>query len=60
MVYGIPSNPLITKQQSYFYRTYYFRIHISTSLPSALLDYFDRFKSFVGQLKGALFSAINA
>ena len=38
MVYGIPSNLFITKQQSSF----------GYSFPSALLEYLDLFKPFVG------------
>ena len=45
MVYGIPSYLFVTKQQS---SIYWFWIYILTSFPSALLEYLDLFKPFVG------------
>ena len=42
MVFGIPSNLFVTKQQSRFW------IYILNSFPSALLEYLDLFKPFVG------------
>ena len=43
MVYGIPSNLFVTNLF-----IYWFWIYILTSFPSALLEYLDLFKPFVG------------
>ena len=63
MVYGIPTNFLVTKQQIcfivYTYLLFCGSSYISTSLPSTLLEYLNRFKSLVGKLKEALYAVIN-
>ena len=48
MVYGIPPHIFVTKRQVVFI-VLISNIHL-TSSPSALLEYFDRFKSVKGSL----------
>ena len=49
MVYGIPSHLLSLSNQVVFIVLINLENNILTSSPSALLEYFDRFKSFFGQ-----------